>query len=100
MAKEKYIVSAVYAKKDLLTIREGQHVNITGGAVPVKIDATKTSTPKEYTYRAGTEDDRKWFYEMNIVRDAKGNPIKNAAGNEVSLQKAIIKVNDNTTPDK
>lgn len=104
MANEKnvqYKVSNIYIGKDLLTIRDHQHVNITGSEIKATRKGSKGSVPQQYTYRAGTEDDRKWFYEQKIIRDADGKVIPDANGNEISNQKAIIKVsNDNTTVTK
>lgn len=89
-----YIVSASYAKKDLLTIRDHQHVNVTGKAYTKKLSATKDSPEREYTYREGTQDDRKWYYEQAIVKGKDGKPILDANGKEQSKQRAILKISN------
>lgn len=88
-----YKVSAAFVGKDVLTVRNKEHVNITGKAKPIASKRVrKDGSKREYSYREGTEDDRQWFYENAILRDAVGNPIKDAEGEPISKQKAIIKV--------
>lgn len=92
----KYEVSGVYKKKDILTMMNGQHVNVTGGEVKVSGRARKNQPAKDYVYAASTEDIRKWWWEVNLLRGEDGKPITDAEGNEISNQKAIKKINVNT----
>lgn len=93
----RYEVSGLYKGRDLYTMRDKQHVNVTGEAVERNARARKNKSAHKYTYRKGTEDDRKWYYELNFLRDPLGNLILDANNQPISKQKAIVKITNGAT---
>lgn len=103
MAKTKeefsYNVTARYKKKGALLVinSKKEHVNVVGDAVTITPKGDKKGAKKPYTYRAGTEEDRKEHWERNLVKNKAGEVALDANGEPISNQTAIIRVKNVTT---
>lgn len=87
-----YVISNLYDGKDVLTIIDGERVNITGKE-PISRPRAATKDRAEGTieYPIATPAQRKRFWEIAVLRDKNGKPIEDANGEPISKQKAIIR---------